>query len=389
MALILTFLGKGGTGKTTLAIATAKHMASTGKRVLLALSEPPSVIGLMLGQVEEGTPGVIESNLEAVNLRSAALLERSWEDVKQLEAQYLQKPFFKEVFGQELGLLPGMDGALALYALRDYDQSGNYDVIVYDGDGDRETLRMLGTPEIMSWYIRRFRDVIVNSDVGQALSPFLGPISSAVLNVDLSKDNFAAPTQEANSTLDAGKAAITNPNRVAAYLVTTGDKTALAKAMDLWGSAQQVGVTVGGVILNKSVIHDTQAAEAANSFQELYDTFDHEAIDVSTATAQFEPLSISIVPFEKSRNWQVLQKALPDFTEATRAPKPITLDVAQKSVSLFLPGFDKKQVKLTQYGPEITIEAGDQRRNILLPPALSGKPVKGAKFQDRYLNISF
>lgn len=347
------------------------------------------MIGLMLGQVKEGTPGVIESNLEAVNLRSAALLERSWEDVKQLEAQYLQKPFFKEVFGQELGLLPGMDGALALYALRDYDQSGKYDVIVYDGDGDRETLRMLGTPEIMSWYIRRFRDVIVNSDVGQALSPFLGPISSAILNVDLSKDNFAAPTQEANSTLDAGKAAITNPNRVAAYLVTTGDKTALAKAMDLWGSAQQVGVTVGGVILNKSVIHDTQAAEAANSFQKLYDTFDHEAIDVSTATAQFEPLSISIVPFEKSKNWQVLQKALPDFTEATRAPKPITLDVAQKSVSLFLPGFDKKQVKLTQYGPEITIEAGDQRRNILLPPALSGKPVKGAKFQDCYLNISF
>lgn len=388
MALILTFLGKGGTGKTTLAIATAKQMASTGKRVLLALSEPPAVIGLMLGQVE-GTPGAIETNLEAVNLQSAALLERSWEDVKQLEARYLQKPFFKEVFGQELGVLPGMDGALALYALREYDQSGKYDVIVYDGDGDRQTLRMLGTPEIMSWYIRRFRDVIVKSDVGQALSPFLGPISSAILNVDLSQDNFAAPTQEANSTLDEGKAAVNNPDRVAAYLVTTGDKTALAKAMYLWGSAQQVGLTVGGVILNKSVLQDTEAAETANSFEELYDAFDHEAIDVSTATAQFEPLTVNIVPFDRSKTWQVLQNALPDFTQASLAPKPITVDVAQKTVSLFLPGFDKKQVKLTQYGPEITIEAGDQRRNILLPPPLSGQPVKGAKFQDRYLRISF
>ncbi len=367
MALILTFLGKGGTGRSTVAIAAAKQLSSLGQRVLLVGQDPTPAFGLLLGASVGSDPQQIGANLQAVHLQSSVLLERSWEEVKKLEAQYLRSPILKNVFGQELGVLPGMDSALALNAIREYENSGKYDAIIFDGSGDQATLRMLGMPEVFSWYIRRFRKVVEDSDVWKSVSPFIQPITSTVLNVSWSGDIFSQePTKQANNMLDEGKAAVADPNRVAAYLVATDDPLVIATAKYLWGSAQQIGLTVGGILLNQAL---TSAIDA-------------------TAT-EFAPLPLSAIPIRTGADWQPLMDALPDFKQASLAPRPITIDIAAREVRLFMPGFDKKQVKLTQSGPEVTIEAGDQRRNILLPPALSGQPVKGAKFQNSYLTISF
>lgn len=366
MALILTFLGKSSITRTKIAIAAAKLLASQGKRVLLAgLAEP--TLPILLGTNIAPDPQEIAPNLEAVQFQTSVLLERNWEEAKKLEAQYLRTPIFKEVYGQELVVLPGMDSALALNAIREYDASGKYDAIVYDGTGDSFTLRMLGLPESLSWYVRRFRQLFVNSDLGKTIaeSPLVQPLISSFFNVNWTADNFAQPTNQANNFLEKGKAALADPQRLTAFLVTNQDPIEVAYARYLWGSAQQVGLTVGGAILLSS---DTN-------------------LDLSD---EFTPLSVSVVTESPTGDWQTLIDGLPNFVEqAVKAPKPMEIDIHNRQVRLFLPGFDKKQVKLTQYGPEVTVEAGDQRRNIFLPPALSGKPVKGAKFQNNYLIISF
>jgi anion-transporting ArsA/GET3 family ATPase len=366
MALVLTFLGKGGTGRSTMAIAAARQLAAQGKRVLLAGQDPTPAFSLLVGVPLGSEPQAIAPNLQAVQLQMTALLEKGWEELKQQEAQYLRTPFFKAVYGQELGVLPGMDSALAMNAIREYDASNQYDVIVFDGTGDQTLIRTIGLPETLSWYIRRFRQVFADSDLGKTLSPFIQPIAAAVLNVNWAGgDLFSQPAgQQMTGMLDQGKAAVADPKRVVAYLVTTADAGAIATAKYLWGSAQQMGLTVGGVLL-----HGTEGAEQVQS--------------------EFAPIGVSPVPTKVGDDWQPLMAAMPDFGQAVLVPRPIAIDTVEKKVSLFLPGFDKKQVKLTQYGPEVTIEAGDQRRNIMLPPELSGRQVTGAKFQDGYLIISF
>lgn len=365
MSLILTFLGKGGTGRTTVAIAAAHKLAAQGKRVLLATQDPSPAFSVLLGSAVGATPVDVAPNLKALQLQSTALLERSWDELKQQEAKYIRSPFLKGVYAQELGILPGMDTALALNALREFDASGNYDVLVYDGTGDQNTLRMLGMPEIATWYVRRFRTVLTESDFYKTLSPFIQPVTSAVLNVNWSGDLFSNPeATQVNNILEQGKAAVTDPKRVLAYLVTTEDEVAIATAKYLWGAAQQIGLTVGGVLLNQSS-------------------------NPGAISSAFEPLAVSALPSYPGRGWQPLTDALPDLTDGSGVPRAIAVNVAERKVALFLPGFDKSQVKLTQYGPEVTVEAGDQRHNLALPPELKGKQVTGAKFQDGYLIISF
>ncbi len=384
MAQILTYLGKGGTGRTRVAIATAKHFARQGKRVLLVSLDSGPALGITLGlalgsekspaEMASAEPVPVEANFSVVQFRSTVLLQQAWEQLKQREAQYLRSPFFKNVYGEELGILPGMDGALAMNALREYAQSGRYDLIIYDSESSLEALRNLGSLEVTSWYVRRFKQVILESDIGMSLMPFLPPIAAAVLqNPWQGLGNSPAPgqvepMQEALDLLEEGRSALNDPARMLVYLVTTGREEAIATARYLWGSAQQVGLTVGGVFL-------TQGA----------------ATDSDQTTGQldaFSPLPMHVMP-PYSGDWQPLINAIPSLAEGQAAPASIAIDVSQSQVRVFLPGFDKKQVKLTQYNQEVTIEAGDQRRNILLPEGLKGRSVTGAKFQDSYLVISF
>ncbi|MGL5832588.1 MAG: Get3/ArsA fold putative tail anchor-mediating ATPase NosAFP [Waterburya sp.] len=360
MSLIVTFLGKGGTGRTISAIATAKKLASEGNKVLLMGQDSSPGFGLTLGVTPTTEPQEIGANFAVMQLNSALLLENSWEQVKQIEAQYLRSPILKQVYGQELGILPGMDRALALNAMREYYQSNQYDVIVYDGTGGIDTLRMFGLPDNLSWYFRRFRGIFAESDIVKTLSPFVQPVTSAIFNTSWSANDLAGTTDNPATQMLEDATAALSQNKVVAYLVTTPDPVAIATAKYLWGSAQQVGLGVGGVLVNRG-----------------------EAV-----TDEFEPLNITSIPDYDGSNWQPLIDALPRMVGSLDIPKATEFVMAERKVKVYLPGFDKQDVKLTQYGPEITIEAGDQRRNITLPPAWRGSSVTVAKFTNGYLEVT-
>ncbi len=380
MTLIITFLGKGGTGRSTVAIAAAQQLSAAGNRVLLLAQEAGPALSMLLSSAATSpiTLGPTASEISvngqrfsAVQLQTTSLVDDNWEKLKKFEAQYLRDPFFKAVYGQELSVIPGMDDFLALNALREYAASNQYDVIVHAGSGDQASLRMWGAIGGIDWYFRRFKKVFQDSQFYRSISPFVAPITGAILSSGMSGDIWAQPeTQSVENMVARGKAMVRDARQLRAYVVTTADEIAIAQGKYLWSAAQQIGLTVAGTLVN--AVH----AAGPNS--------------IDSAAAAFAPLAITPLPHCLPDNrWQPIVTALPALTEPVSVPSSMSVDTSSSTVKLFLPGFDKTQVKLTQYGPEVTVEAGDQRHNLSLPPALNGRSVTGAKFQEGYLIVSF
>ncbi len=364
MSQILTFLGKGGTGRSTLAVVAARMAAQQGRRVLLVGDQSGHSLDLLLEVSLGPDPIVVAANLSAVQLRSTVLLERSWAQAKELEAQYLRNAFFKDIYPQELAVLPGMDQALALDALRRFDASNDYDCIIYDGSGNLDMLRSLGIPEVASWYWRRGSRAFLDSDLAKSLRPFAEPLLRAVSTVDVpSLDQLPNQLGGERNFLAEGREALADPLRVLAHVVTTPDPLAIKTAKFLWGSAQMIGLTVGSVLVTP-------------------------LSDGSVDPSVFAPLSLRQIP-RLSGDLAALEAALSGLFAKPEVPKPVDVDEGSRTVKLFIPGFGKQQIELSQSGPELTITAGDQRRNLSLPPSLAGRQVSGAKFQEPFLVISF
>lgn len=149
-----------------------------------------------------------------------------------------------------------------------------------------------------------------------------------------------------------------DPRKAMAILTTRSDRVSQAVALQWWGAAQPIGLRVGAVLAS-------------------------ESSGLDDLKRDFAPLPVFSLSSAAS------DSVLPSFDVLNHAPEPLSIDLQARQIRLFLPGLAKEAVKLSQSGPEITIEAGDQRRNLRLPVALQGRAVTSARFQEQSLILSF
>ena len=156
----ILFGGKGGVGKTTMAVATALELAKE-KKVLLFTTDPAPSLTDNFGQVIGHKPTAVvgTNNLFAMEIDAKKVVEEFKEtyarDILGILQQgtYLSKEETEKLFSLDL---PGMDEMVSLKKIIDFMEGSGYELYIVDTAPTGHTLRLLLLPELLDNWIKFF-----------------------------------------------------------------------------------------------------------------------------------------------------------------------------------------------------------------------------------------
>lgn len=187
----LFITGKGGTGKTTVTAALAVALASRGKRVLVAVSEPKERISQLLG-VEALGPDVVEvaPNIFGVKINPEAAMREYGEMILRSRtvsdavfgSKYV-RGFFAAVPGLHQWAMLGKAWFHSTERLPD--GRPRFDVVLFDAPATGHGLDMLRVPKII---VDVVPPGLLRRDAERAWTMFKDPKQSGVVIVALPED---------------------------------------------------------------------------------------------------------------------------------------------------------------------------------------------------------
>jgi arsenite-transporting ATPase len=395
MRMVL-FTGKGGVGKTTLAAATAAHLARSGRKTLAVSTDPAHSLGDALEAELGGEPTEVDGvgGLFAAHVDARALLEGAWGRLRDHLATVLAGAGVDELVADELTVLPGVEELLALAAVQRAAQAGPWDVVVVDCGPTAETLRLLALPEAVGGYLER-----------------LFPAHRRALRGLVTRDRSDARrwdrTVEALDGL-AGeladlRALLASP-QTGIRLVLTPERVVAAETRRTLTALALLGLHVDGLIANRMVPVPPADArgDAARWLRERGSEqaavlADLERLGTPLRTVEHtaaEPTGVEALLVLAGRLWG------DDDPAAEQPPATPLLAVRRTSgsgrsldsefeLALHLPGAASAPLDLTRIGDELAVTVAGLRRMVALPAVLRRCTVIRARLDGDDLRVAF
>ncbi|MCN9239827.1 ArsA family ATPase [Streptomyces sp. RY43-2] len=371
--------GPGGSGRTTVAAATALRAARAGSRTAVLSADRADTLGAALGVPTGAAPVEAAPGLTAWRPDATARFREDLVAFQERATGALDLLGAVPLDAEEVTPLPGAEELALLRALRDTTLSEAYDLLVVDLPPTPRALALLALPEELRRYLRRL--LPQERQAARALRPVLGRLAGVSMPGDWLYETAARWDVE----LAAVEAVLADRATTVWLVAEPGPAGADAVRPAVTALALRA-LGTEKLVANRVLPDDTQdtwlaalAAQQRKALLEWHDAYDvhrvpHLGGDPRGADDLTRLAAPAVNPAPAPVEW------------------PVTDRLAQEGVLVWhlpLPGAIREELDLVRRGDELVVTAGPFRRIVPLPSALRRCTVAGASLREGELRIRF
>lgn len=382
---VLLHTGKGGVGKTSLAVATALGAAEHGHRVFLLSTDSAHSVGDALGRSVGPHPVEVAKNIVAQEVAALAELDRSWSEIQRFFRDLLRDDA-DEMVAEELLVFPGMEELAALRAVKDVEETGSFDVCVVDCAPTGSTLRLLRLPEVLRFFMENFFDW--KRRAARVLRPLADRIGVGRF---VAPEEVFAAIDHLYGEIEDVRQILLDVDRTSARLVVNPARVIVDETRRSFAYLSLYGVATDAVLINR--VLPERAARGYFARWALREQQELTAIESSFPVPLFR---VPLHPTEPIGVETLRQLALTMFGDRDPAAffthsRPIRLEKREGRtvLEIELPNASPGEIDVAALGEELLVRVCDFQRRICLPASVAGLAVATVSLEKGRLEIAF
>jgi arsenite-transporting ATPase len=385
-ARLILYSGKGGVGKTSLSAATAIRSARLGHRTLVVSTDSAHSLGDALDREIGAEPTPVLPGLDAIEVDVNRELESHWGTIHEFLTRFMTFRGVDETVAEEIAILPGMEELFSLVRVRSWADGRRYDVIVIDCAPTGDTVRMLAVPEVLSFYFSRV------FPIQRTVVKTVRPVAQRMTDMPIPTDDVFGAVKRIYDQMEGMGPLLQDPKRSSIRIVLNPERMVINESQRLYTYLSLFGFPVDAVVANRVL-----PEEARSSYFDRW--FGIQAGHLAQARAAFDPLPFFEAPlFDREMvgtdmldqfGERVFGRA--DPSAVLHRDKPIEVRKERGAFAMYirLPFADKDRIQVFAKGDELVVQVDNQRRHLVLPRTLAGRPVEQAAFVDQRLRVGF
>jgi arsenite-transporting ATPase len=382
---VLLHTGKGGVGKTSLALASALAAAEHGHRVFVLSTDAAHSLGDALGRSVGPEPVTVAERVEAQEVQVLAELDRAWSEIQTWLAAFFRK-HGEELAVEELLVFPGLEELVALRSVKDVEAGGAHDVCVVDCAPTGSTLRMLRLPDVLRFFMERFFDT--KRRAARLVKPVADRIGVGHL---VAPDSVFEAFERLYGDVEDVRQILLDADRTSARLVVNPARVVVDETRRSFAYLSLYGVATDALLVNRIL-----PADAAGGWFSRWaerERREQEAIAGSFPIPRFEAPLLPREPIG-AEALRALGRVLFGETDPaallTRA-RPIRLEKrdARTVLEIDLPNALPEDVDVAVHGADLLVRLRDAQRIVSLPSSVVGRGVEGVRLTKGVLEVVF